>query len=146
MVVLGLNTIYFFVREEKTVLQIQCWLRLTPCKAQIFLRVGNTLFIKIKIKCPPEGPNLEIMTFRYHKTSVFDKFFKNLQCYLMFLFLKSIVITDPSLYDCLTFSLLIHFISFQLTWPQKTLDTPTQLFTEGVMMPSYNCLDRKGYA
>ena len=38
----------------------------------------------------PAGQNLEIMTVRYLKTLVFDKFFKKLQHYLMFLFLESI--------------------------------------------------------
>ena len=59
--------------------------RLTPCKAQLVPMGGNFLFIKIKIKCN-KGQNLEIMTFRYIKTLVFDKCFKELQHYLMFLF------------------------------------------------------------
>ena len=37
----------------------------------------NTLFIKIKIKCPA-GQNLEIMTFSYLKTLDFDKFFEKI--------------------------------------------------------------------
>ena len=49
----------------------------------------NILIIKIKIKCPA-GQNLEIMTFRYLETLVFDKVFKKLQHHLMLLFLKSI--------------------------------------------------------
>ena len=36
---------------------------------------GNILLIKTKIKCPG-GQNLEIMTFRYLNTLVFDNFFK----------------------------------------------------------------------
>ena len=51
---------------------------------------GNILLMKIKIKCPT-GKNLEIMTFRYLKNLVFDKFFKEIQHYLMFLFSKSII-------------------------------------------------------
>ena len=47
---------------------------LTPWKAQIVLRGGDILLIKIKIRFPA-GQNLEIMTFRYLKTLVFDKFF-----------------------------------------------------------------------
>ena len=47
------------------------------------------LYIKIKIKYPA-GKNLEIITFRYLKTLVFDKVFKILQHYLILLFLKSI--------------------------------------------------------
>ena len=35
------------------------------------------LLIKIKIKCPPEQ-NLEIITFRYLKTLVFNNFFKKI--------------------------------------------------------------------
>ena len=50
---------------------------------------GNILLVKIKIKCPT-GQNLEIMTFRYLKTLVFDNFFKKSH-YLMFLFLKSVI-------------------------------------------------------
>ena len=45
---------------------------------------GNILLLKITIKCPA-GQNLEIMIFRYLKTLVYDKFFKNLKHYLMFL-------------------------------------------------------------
>ena len=63
---------------------------LPPCKAQIVLWSGNTLFVKIKIKYPA-GQNLEIMTFRYLKTLVFDKCFTKLQHYLTFLLLKSII-------------------------------------------------------
>ena len=51
---------------------------------------SDILFMKIKMKYPT-GQNLEIMTFRYLKTLLFDKFFKKLQHYLMFLFLKSII-------------------------------------------------------
>ena len=51
---------------------------------------GYILFMKIKIKCP-SGQNLGIMTFRYLKTSVFDKFLKKLQYLMFFLFLKSII-------------------------------------------------------
>ena len=52
---------------------------LTPCL--------NILFIKIKIKYPI-GQNLEIMTFRYLKTLVFDKFLKNynIWCFYTILF------------------------------------------------------------
>ena len=39
----------------------------------------------------PRGTNLEIMNFKYSKILVFDKFFKNLQNFLMLLFLKSII-------------------------------------------------------
>ena len=51
---------------------------------------GNTLLIKIKIKCLA-GQNLEITTFRYVKTLVFDEVFKKIQHYLMFSFLESII-------------------------------------------------------
>ena len=51
------------------------WKR-TIWKAQIVLRGGNALLMKIKIKCPT-GQNLDIMTFRYLKTLVFDMFFLN---------------------------------------------------------------------
>ena len=68
---------------------------LNPWKGQIILgggrgEDGNILLMKIITKCPA-GQNLEIMTFRYLKTLVFDKFFKKLQHYLMFLFLESII-------------------------------------------------------
>ena len=69
---------------------------LTPCKVQIVLGSGNILLIKIKIKCLT-GQNLEIMTFRYNKTLLFDKLFKNLEHYLMFLFLKSIISDNTNL-------------------------------------------------
>ena len=49
------------------------WKR-TIWKAQIVLRGGNALLMKIKIKCPT-GQNLDIMTFKYLKTLVFDIFF-----------------------------------------------------------------------
>ena len=62
---------------------------INPWKDQIILRGGNILLMKTKTKCPA-GQNLEIMTVRYLKTLVFDKFFKKLQHYLMFLFLESI--------------------------------------------------------
>ena len=61
---------------------------LTPYNAQVVLGGDNSLFIKIKSKCPA-GENLEIITFRYHKTLVFGDFLKKLQ-HLIFLFLKSI--------------------------------------------------------
>ena len=65
--------------------------------------VGNIVFIKIKIKCPA-GQNLEIMIFRCLKTLDFDKFFRELQHYEMFLFL-SIPLSRPSLlYDYSTLS------------------------------------------
>ena len=38
----------------------------------------NILFINIKNKCCA-GQNFEVMTFRYLKTLVFDRFFKKLQ-------------------------------------------------------------------
>ena len=50
---------------------------------------SNILLIKIKMKCLA-GQILEIMTSRCLKTLVFNKFF-NLDHYLMFLFLKSII-------------------------------------------------------
>ena len=51
---------------------------------------GNILPMEIKIK-RPAGQNLDVMTFKYLKTLVFDIFFKKkLQHYLMFLILKSI--------------------------------------------------------
>ena len=37
------------------------------------------------------------MTFRYNKTLLFDKLFKNLEHYLMFLFLKSIISDNTNL-------------------------------------------------
>ena len=49
------------------------WKR-TIWKVQIVLRGGNALLMKIKIKCPT-GQNLDIMTFKYLKTLVFDIFF-----------------------------------------------------------------------
>ena len=52
---------------------------------------GNILLIKTKIKCPG-GQNLEIMTFRYLNTLVFDNLKKKKYMqHLMFLFLKSII-------------------------------------------------------
>ena len=51
------------------------WKR-TIWKVQIVLRGGNALLMKIKIKCPT-GQNLDIMTFKYLKTLVFDIFFLN---------------------------------------------------------------------
>ena len=55
---------------------------------------GNIL-IKIKIKCLA-WQNLEIMTFRYLKTLVFDKFSLKLQNCFMFLFWRVLlVITNP---------------------------------------------------
>ena len=47
----------------------------------------NIIFRK---NCPTYS-SLEIMTFRYLKTLVFDKFVKKLQHCLMFSFLKSII-------------------------------------------------------
>ena len=52
----------------------------------------------------PYRAELEIMTFRYLKTLVFDKFLKILLHYLMFLFLKSIISDN---YDYSTLSLHI---------------------------------------
>ena len=52
--------------------------------------MGGNIPMEIKIK-RPAGQNLDVMTFRYLKTLVFDIFFKKkLQHYLMFLILKSI--------------------------------------------------------
>ena len=82
---------------------------------------GNILFIKIKIECPA-GQNLEIMTFRYLKTLVFDKLFQKLQIIWCFYFWGvSLVITNclfNNLYNYLTLSppytLIPH--SFQEIW------------------------------
>ena len=60
-----------------------------PCKAQIVLGVVIFFPFKNKIKCPAEQ-NLEIISFRYLKTLVFDKFLEKLHHHLMFSFLKSI--------------------------------------------------------
>ena len=71
---------------------------LTPCKAETVLGGGNTLFIKIEIKCPAVQ-NLEIKTFKYLQTLV--------------LWLFDFV---PPLY---TYS---PFILGKLTWSQKILE------------------------
>ena len=95
---------------------------LTPWKTQIVLGLGNIFLIKIKIKCPA-GQNLEIMTFRYLKTLVFDSFYKKLR-YLMFLFLNVLMLvllvitTPPSslwFFDFFpSYTLISH--SFQENW------------------------------
>ena len=84
---------------------------------------GNILFIKIKIECPA-GQDLEIMTFRYLKTLVFDKLFQKLQIIWCFYFWGvSLVITNclfNNLYNYLTLSphihlYPIHFRKFDMT-------------------------------
>ena len=87
--------------KKKLSHQIQCWLCINCGRKFVWEMTyalqnsnissdGNILLMKIKIKCPT-GKNLEIMTFRYLKNLVFDKFFKEIQHYLMFLFSKSII-------------------------------------------------------
>ena len=46
--------------------------------------------MKIKIKCAA-GQKLEVMIFKYLKTQVFDNCFKELQHYVMFLLVRSII-------------------------------------------------------
>ena len=81
---------------------------------------GTILLITIKIKYHA-WQNLEIMTFRYLKTLVFDNFFKKVQHYCMYLFWRLLlVITNPlpSLYDYSIFSHHIHLSHhlFQKNW------------------------------
>ena len=82
--------------------------------------------MKIKIKYSA-GQSLEIMTFRYLKTLVFDKFFKKLQYYLKFYFWRVLLlIANPTPFMiirlCPPYKLIPQFISAKLTWPQKILE------------------------
>ena len=118
--------------DKKLSQQIQRWLCMNcgsafvwemtcPWKrAQLVLVGRNTLFIKIKIKCPA-GQNLEILTFRYLKTLVFDKFLKKLQHYLFYFWRILLVITNPPLHDYstlpppYTLTPVIHFRKIDMT-------------------------------
>ena len=64
---------------------------LSSWKAQIVLGFGNILLIKIKIKCST-GQNLEIITFIFLKTLVFDKVFKNYNIIGCFYFWKVLLV------------------------------------------------------
>ena len=85
----------------------------------------------------PAGQNLEIMTFRYLKTLVFDKFLKKLQ-WLIFLFLKSIVSDNYSLFMIIWlcplpspwYTLILPLILGKLTLPQGS--EKTGLFAEKI--------------
>ena len=81
----------------KKKLSQQNWLRINCGRAFVWEKIyhlessnssgdGNVLLIKMKIKCLA-GQNLEIMTFGYRKTLVFDKFFfKNTTLFDVFIF------------------------------------------------------------
>ena len=88
---------------------------LTTWGAQIVLGGGNILLAKLK--CPARK-NLEIMTFRYLKTLVFDKIFKKLRYLLLYFWRVLLVMTNPLLYDYLTLSPDIHSSPhlFQENW------------------------------
>ena len=63
------------------------------------------------------GQNLEMLTFRYHKTLVFGNFFKKL-IWCFYFWRVLLVITNPPLYDYSTLSPHIHLSlhSFQENW------------------------------
>ena len=81
---------------------------------------GDTLLIKGKVKFPA-GKKLEIMTFRYLKTLVFDNFFKNYNIIWCFHFGRVLfVITNPFfmslwLFDVGPLYTLIHFSKIDMT-------------------------------
>ena len=92
---------------------------LTPYKAQIVLWVGNILFIKNKIKCPPAGQNLKIMTFRDLKNLVFDKFLKISQIIWCFYFWRILLVITIPLFMIIRLCLLIYTyppIHFRENW------------------------------
>ena len=81
--------------KKKLPYQIQCWLCINCGRAFVWENSnssggGNILLIKIKIKWPA-GQNLEIMTFRYLKTLIFDKVFKKITLFDVFLFEQYII-------------------------------------------------------
>ena len=79
---------------------------------------GNILLMKIKVKYPA-GQNLEMKTFRYLKTLIFDKPFKSYNIIWCFYFWRVLwLIANLLLYDYSTLSPHISLSphSFQENW------------------------------
>ena len=73
---------------------------------------GDILLIKIKIQCCSAGQNLEVMTFRYLKTLVLDKFFENYIIWYFHFWVVLFVIINP-LFMIIRLCLPIYPYSFQ---------------------------------